>query len=187
MFKSSSTLENYKSTKCVIKRYIDGLVQPVADNFDIDISSLMTQSSINNGSSDEETETFMRLKKTHIKNTAIPDTAIHHYAGPKKPKISPEEIKPGLFSTEMIEKQTAIKKSKLRTRISILPNHLNQVQHFLLFWLQYQRIETKKISGGKNKKSMFTLLIEITLSDPGAMMAAMVAAATHNYENDFQC
>ena len=67
MFKSSSTLENYKSTKCVIKRYIDGLVQPVADNFDIDISSLMTQSSINNGSSDEEAETFMRLKKTHIK------------------------------------------------------------------------------------------------------------------------
>ena len=38
-FKSSVTLENYKNAKCVIRSYVDGLVQAVADNFDTDIAS----------------------------------------------------------------------------------------------------------------------------------------------------
>ena len=65
-----------------------------------------------NGSSDEETETFARLKITDIKDTAISDTTtvIHHFNGQKKPKVPPEKVKPGVFSTEMIEEQVTIKK-----------------------------------------------------------------------------
>ena len=89
-FGSSAALESYKNTNCVIRGYVEGLVQAVADNFDTDISSqnvkmethslalLMTQPITDNGSSDWEKETFMRLKKTNNKDTAIPDTAIHH-------------------------------------------------------------------------------------------------------------
>ena len=74
------------------------------------LAILMTQSITDNGSSDGERETCTRLKKTDIKDTAIPDTAFHHYTGPKKPKMPPEEVNPGVFSTEMIEEQVIIKK-----------------------------------------------------------------------------
>ena len=60
---------------------------------------LMKQPITENGSSDGKTETFARLKKTDIKDTAIPDTTtvIHHFSGQKKPKMPPEEVKPGGF------------------------------------------------------------------------------------------
>ena len=74
------------------------------------LALLMTQRMTNNGSSNGETKTFTRLQNTDIKDTAIPDTAIHHYTGPKKLKIAPEEVKPGVLPTEIIEKQVAIKK-----------------------------------------------------------------------------
>ena len=87
-FKSSAAPENYKNANCV-EGHVKGLVQAIADNFDTDISSqngkmqthsfalLMTQPITENGSCDGETETFMRLKKTDKKDTAIPDTTIH--------------------------------------------------------------------------------------------------------------
>ena len=50
------------------------------------------------------------MKKTVIKDTAILDTAIHHYTRLKKPKIPPEKVKPGVFSIGMIEEQVAFKK-----------------------------------------------------------------------------
>ena len=73
---------------------------------------LMKQPITENGSSDEERETFARLKKTDIKDAAIPDTTtvIHHFNGQNKPKMLPQKVKPGVFSTEMIKEQVAIKK-----------------------------------------------------------------------------
>ena len=44
------------------------------------------------------------------KDIAIPDTVIHPYTGPKKPKMHPEEVKPGVFLTEMIKEQVSMKK-----------------------------------------------------------------------------
>ena len=120
-FKSSAGLDNYKNANCVLRGHVEGLVQAVADNFDTDISSqngkmethslplFMTQPIIENGTFDGEIETFTRLKKSDIKDKAIPDTSIHGYTGPKKPKMSPEKVKPGVFSKTMIEKQVTIK------------------------------------------------------------------------------
>ena len=67
-----------------------------------------------NDSSDGETETFTRLKKTNIKDTVIRNTVLllsqlfHHYTGPKE--VNRQEVKSGVFSTEMMEQQAAIKK-----------------------------------------------------------------------------
>ena len=67
-----------------------------------------------NDSSEWETETFTRLKKTDIKYTVIPNTVLllsqlfHHYTGPKE--VNHQEVKSGVFSTEMMEQQAAIKK-----------------------------------------------------------------------------
>ena len=89
-FKSSAAQGNYKNANCVLRSHVEGLVEAVSDNFDTDISSqngkmqthslvlLMTQPITKNGSFDGEAETFKRLRKTDIKDKAIPDNTIHH-------------------------------------------------------------------------------------------------------------
>ena len=187
-FRSSATLENYKNANCVLRSHIEVLVQAVAESFDRDISSqigkmqtyslalLTTQPITENGSSDGETETFMRLKKSDIKDTAIPDTISYHYTGPKKLKMPPEEVKPEAFSTEMIEEQVTIKKISQELDLEFFQAIATKsgIPEYSGYNTKERR--EKGVSCGKKTKCMYTPLIDLTPSDPSTMMTAMVEA-----------
>ena len=79
-------------------------MQAVADNFDTTISSpngkkqthslalLMIQPASKQDKTAEEQSTFIRLKKSDIKDTLIRDVPLAHYSGPKKPSMTAGEV-----------------------------------------------------------------------------------------------
>ena len=134
----------------------------------------MTQPITENGTYDGEPETSTRLKKTDIKDTAIPDTTIHHYTGPKKPKMPPEEVKPGVFSTEMIEEQVTIKKLSQELDLKFFQAIIIKSDIPEYFGYSTKERTEKGVSQGKKTKRMYTPIIDLTPSDPSRMVTAVV-------------
>ena len=114
-FKVSAAVEKTKNITLNLRNHTHGLVQAVADNFDTIISSqnrkkqthslilLLTQPS-----GDEHTEeqlTFPKLNKTDIKNSNLPDVAIHYYSGTKKPSMPAKAIQRQVHSLKHLAHQ----------------------------------------------------------------------------------
>ena len=97
--KSAALAATTQSSLSGISDNHTGLVQAIADNFDVDISSqygkvsthslalLLTQQQIKCDPQEERDQTIRRIKKTN-KSTSIPyELRIHEYRGPIKPPM----------------------------------------------------------------------------------------------------
>ena len=171
MFKSSVALENSKNSKYIPRSHTEGLMQAIADKFDIDISSqngkmqthslalIMTQLCNGNETSDEET--FVTLKKTKIKDSSLLNTILQHYTGPKKPKMPPDIVPQKIHTAMFIEVQAAIKKISQELDLEFLKDIATK--HETPEYPCYNTKGTTEngVSCGNKTKAMYTPLINL--------------------------
>ena len=90
--------------------------------------------------------------------------------------MPPEEVKPGVFSTEMIEEQVTIK--NLSQELDLEFFQAIATKSDIPKYSGYNTKETREkgVSRGKKTECMYTQIIDLTPSDPNTMMTAMIEA-----------
>ena len=89
-------------TIILLSEQTNGLVQVVADNFDVNISSqnglkqthslaILLAQTKREEDNDEGYGSNPRLKKYEMKNSVLEDVPVHYYKGPKKPPMPENE------------------------------------------------------------------------------------------------
>ena len=90
--------------------------------------------------------------------------------------MPPEEVKPGVFSTEMIEEQVTIKKLSQELDLRFFQAIIIKSDIPEYFGYSTNERREKGVSQGKKTKCMYTPLIDLTASDPSRMVTAVVEA-----------